>query len=590
MKNYVFLLIDSLNYSHVKASKIELMPFLSSLKKEGFSCENMYSEAPYTEAALMSLICGQDVLDYGGYIFRYKDTPLTLFEAMHDKGFETFTNSYEPQCHPSSVARGIDVSVNGVGYDVGALWSYRVKHYSQLYHAGKITEEDYVILEEIIRDNLVSWLKWTNDLINQSFSTSMIGNNAPQYDPSEVKRQVEEQYHAFLENPRGYLEQLLQAGHSHPIYKIDGFAQRGKIKNREITLFVRQEFRPLFKRIRKMDFCLNMKNGSHVLSGPFKQLGRFIRHPNEENLKNVAKAGLLSANSLFDLDLFDRIDKDCDHFKDSPSLRAEVDYFFDWTTHRSADSKPFFSLLHVCDVHNPEVFFTYDSEDKDILHKEMLEAQSLLDQIPKDYYGSLSHDLSLHYIDGVIQYFYEQLKARKMDDNTVVIVCADHGFSFSGNPLRDSAVVNLFLENYNIPFVVTGAGHLGLSIKKLCQSKDIPATICDLVDGVIPDVYTGHSVLRNDKYDHLKIEYCGGGCPDLGRRELKLASFDEEYFVGTMGTLDDFSDAIISEIYDLKVDPLQLKNLVGKPHDNEKVQRLFETILERKRQIQQSVG
>ena len=54
-KNYLLFIIDSLNYSHVKESKIELMPFMEQLKREGVYCESMYSQAPYTEAAVMNL-------------------------------------------------------------------------------------------------------------------------------------------------------------------------------------------------------------------------------------------------------------------------------------------------------------------------------------------------------------------------------------------------------------------------------------------------------------------------------------------------------------------------------------------------------
>ncbi len=587
-KNIVFLLIDSLNYSHVKSSPVELMPFFRKLQAEGFSCENMYSEAPYTEAALMSLICGQDVLDYGGYMYRYKDTPLTLFEAMQQKGYETFSNSYEPQCHPSSVARGIDVRINGVGYDVKALWSYRIKHYSELYQSGKLDDADYETLYEIIRDNLESWIKWTDDLIDGNLAADMIGSNAPQYDPQKVKEKVELQYRGFLKDKRQYIDELLKTGHSHELFTIEGFAQRGKIKNREITEYVRREFTPLFRRIRKMDYRLNRKNGSDLISGPIKKIGQLVAKPCEESLKNVAKAGLLSINSLFDLDLYDRINKDCDHFKDAPSLRTHIDYFFRWANARKQTAAPYFALLHVCDIHNPEIFFTYDTEDKELLRSERMEAEKLLDEIPADYHGSLTHDLSLRYIDGVIKYFYDQLHRFGLSGQTIVVICADHGFSFSGNPLRDSAVVNLYLENYNMPFLVTGAGHSGLSITKMCQSKDIPATLCDLVDGGIPSAFTGHSVLSCYEYPHLKIEYCGGGCPDLRRRELKMAVFDKKYFVGTLGTLDDFSEGILTEIYDLENDPMQFNNLVHREYDKDAVAAMLHVIFERKRQIQES--
>jgi len=87
----------------------------------------------------------------------------------------------------------------------------------------------------------------------------------------------------------------------------------------------------------------------------------------------------------------------------------------------------------------------------------------------------------------------------------------------------------------------------------------------DLALGQIPDCYTGHSLLKKHEYPYVMIEYCGGGCPDLSRRQLKVAAFDMEWFVGTLCSLDeDFSFNKITEIYNLKDDPLQKKNLIGK--------------------------
>ena len=99
--NYLLLIIDSLNYSHVMESPIELMPFLKGLKEKGMFCDNMFSQAPYTEAAVMNLYCGQDVLQNNGYLFRFKNAETTIFEEMQNAGYVTYFNSYQPQCHPS---------------------------------------------------------------------------------------------------------------------------------------------------------------------------------------------------------------------------------------------------------------------------------------------------------------------------------------------------------------------------------------------------------------------------------------------------------------------------------------------------------
>ncbi len=195
----------------------------------------------------------------------------------------------------------------------------------------------------------------------------------------------------------------------------------------------------------------------------------------------------------------------------------------------------------------------------------------------------MTHDLSLRYMDNVIRYLYEQLAESGLLEDTCVLICADHGFSFSGNPLRDSAVVNLYLENYNIPCVITGSGLPERQITDLRSSKDIPATLCYLADRQVPAAFTGTPVTNEAGYPCVQIEYCGGGCPDISRRELKIAAFDQTYFVGTLGTLQD--ELKITEIYDLEADPKQLNNLAGGSYDRNAVDGLCLHIEQRRRNI-----
>ena len=184
----------------------------------------------------------------------------------------------------------------------------------------------------------------------------------------------------------------------------------------------------------------------------------------------------------------------------------------------------------------------------------------------------MTHDLSLRYMDNVIRYLYEQLEGSGLLEDTCVLICADHGFSFSGNPLRDSAVVNLYLENYSIPCVITGSGLPERQITDLRSSKDIPATLCYLADQQVPEAFTGTPVTSETGYPCVQIEYCGGGCPDIFRRELKIAAFDKNYFVGTLGTLH--NELQVTEIYDLQKDPHQMKNLVSGEYDSSAVEQL----------------
>jgi len=224
------------------------------------------------------------------------------------------------------------------------------------------------------------------------------------------------------------------------------------------------------------------------------------------------------------------------------------------------------------------MFFTYDTDSVELLSKEKEMALDVISKLPKTYYGSVSHDLSLRYIDSIIEYLFDQLQSKALLEDTCIIITADHGFSFAGNPVRDSFVINLYLENYNIPCYIYNSGREAQVIDRICTSKDIPATICDLAFGGKATGFTGHSLFDGYEYPNVMIEYCGGGCPDISRRELKIAAFDKKWFVGALATVnDEITDDKITEIYDLENDPRQMYNLSAKT-DKMNIQYLIDVI------------
>ena len=446
--------------------------------------------------------------------------------------------------------------------------------------------KDYEDIKDILDDNFKEWLTFIDCVENNDESIRMIKNNVTNYDTKTIKKLVQDELDLFQKDHTAYINDLLETGYDHRLFKIPAYNQDYKIKNKEVKNEIQEMYQPLFKKIRKQNIKLNTKNAFFkILKAPFRKFTYFLRHPNKGSLKEFAKGVYLSLNYLFDLDLNKRISDCYDSFKNAPSARMHIDHYIEWAK-KHVDQKHF-ACIHVDDIHNPEIFFTYDSDDKELLAKELQDCYDLLDEIPKDYYGSITHDLSLRYIDGVIKYMYTELDRNKLLEDTCIVICADHGFSFSGNPIRDSFVINLYLENYNIPFVITGCDQ-SKRIDQLCSSKDIPETICDLVDGKIPDEFTGKSILKENNVT-LQIEYCGGGCPDITRRELKIASFNERYFVGTLATIHDTLSNHVTEIYDLKKDPSQKKNLIHRAYDGEEVNDLIRCIEKRRAEIKKQL-
>ena len=584
-KNVIFLVIDSLNYSRVKSSNYAVMPYLGQLEKEGICCQNMYSEAPYTEAASMNIYCGQDTLSHNGYIFRYKDSPKTLFEALSDAGYQTYYNSFQPQCHPSSVCRGVDDTYYNVGFDSGAFWSYRLSHFANLLKANSLTDTDYLVLIELFDDNFKYWIKFVSDISSNKEICSMIEGNDRNYNPEQVKNAVESEYATYQNDKKSYINSVLEQGTAHKLFSIPAYVQNNKIKNREFIEQIRQLYTPLFKKIKRKNIKLNRRNNKGVFKGANKKLGFFLRHPSKLNLKNYLKALYISINTIRDLDLFTRIERP-DEFKNAPSLDKHLEHFYNWAENRQSD-KPYFACIHVDDVHNPEIFFTYDTEDIELLKRQKEISEKYVDSLPKDYKGVISHDLSLLYVDSEIKRMVQTLKEKGTYDNTTIVITADHGFSFAGYPIRDSFVINKYLENYNIPFVIVNSGLQPNKISEICRSTDIATTLVGLCGGVSPENFTGHSILETTSADRKAIiEFCGGGCPDLSRREIMAAAFDKEWFVGVNYTLDsEISLDSVSEIYNLAKDPLQLKNLVKAEYDKEKILDLLEIIKTRKEEI-----
>lgn len=559
LKNIVLLIVDSMNYSHMKLNP-ELTPFLNKIKSQGIYFESMYSQAPYTEAAVMNIYCGQNVLDNGGYLKRFKHTPKTIFEAMREKGYITYFNSFQPQCYASSLRRGVDCLFNNVGYDPGPLWSYRLYLYADLFKNGNISENDYLNLIDILDDNFKEWILFEKQLIEKNIELDMIQYNSIAHNPVAVLERIETEFQDYQKDKKAYIQALLAEGKNHALFQIPGFNQDNKIKDKNVIPVIQNLARPTFKRIYKTHKKLNRKMILKALRGPCRKLIGVIKHPSMNSLKTFGKSGLLFLNTIKDLDLFERISDGYENFKNAPSIKTHIDHYINWETKRD-QLKPSFACIHVDDIHNPEVFFTYDTENIELVKTEMDDANKVLDGISSEYYGNISHDLSLRYMDRKIEYFFDQLKENHLFDNTVVVICADHGFSFSGNPMRDTFVTNMYLENYNIPCIVWGTEYSG-ERDMLCSSKDIPSMIAFLADGIVPNEFSGKNpLIEQEPYSELFIEYCGGGCPEINYRKLKIACFDKKYFLATeeeLNTLITIDN--VSELYELDLDPLQLTN------------------------------
>ena len=172
MKNILFIVLDSItndqlfNCINSKAKA----PFLNKLRDKAITGDNMYSQAPYTEAALMSLLGSVDTLDAGGYMEKFKNKN-TVIDEFRNNGYKTFFPTYYPSIYPSYMYYGASEISYIEKFTFSHLWDYRFKHFKKLYLSNETTDKENIMLEDMLEDNFASKLLQTQEFsqISEAF-------------------------------------------------------------------------------------------------------------------------------------------------------------------------------------------------------------------------------------------------------------------------------------------------------------------------------------------------------------------------------------------------------------------------------------
>jgi len=550
-KNMIFLVIDSVFYDKILSNKYRNtpMPFLTELSQKGLVTEKMYSEAPYTEAALVSLLSGVDTLKNGGYLKKL-DNKKTIMEVFKEHGYTTYFNGIQPLVYPSKSYPGVTDKYYNLFFDLETLWSYRLYFYSDLYKSGKLETQFYPLLIDILEDNFITWIECLNLLKNKDKSMEIIEDRLDKSSLNNDLKIIKEEYQFFIKNKEEYMLNFLLLGKDHKLFKLKKYnISRGTSKNFRKKLYEKE--RNTFKKIYYTNFRKNLFNNSvinHIFNNPKKSL---------QYLKMYKAA-------VMDKDLYEKIDYNTETLKASPSMYTYVKHFSEWLK-KHDKNKPFFAYIHTEECHSPEIFYSHDTENEQILQEEFESIRKFLKNLPKKYKGNIAYDLALLYTDRYIKYLYEELKQNDLLKNTNIAICADHGSSYSYDPIHDSYVRNEYREKYNIPFILIGEEIPSKIIKKYCNSKDIPATILDACKINIPKEYTGKSLLKYDGNDYSILQNINGGCPDYNLRNVMLGIKNDKFSITMEFDMNkDFKDGKMISIYDIQKDMLETKNLKNK--------------------------
>ncbi len=174
------------------------------------------------------------------------------------------------------------------------------------------------------------------------------------------------------------------------------------------------------------------------------------------------------------------------------------------------------------------------------------------------------YDGEIRYVDDKIKEVIELLEKLRLLEETLVVICSDHGESLGEhNVYFDHA--DVYEPVIHIPLILFGSEiPSGKKVKALVQSIDITPTILDYLGLPLPNDLDGRSLrplIEGEINSIRNVVYCNQATWTAKRTMIKgfwklIKTYDETFWKVPR-----------IELYDLKDDPNETKNLVERRKD-----------------------
>lgn len=585
--NAIFFFLDSVTWNSIgtNQAKVSPTPFLDSLKSEGITATKLYSHGPYTDAATRSLFTGRNCLDDFGYYFKLNTAPIHHYKAFHDAGYETYDFNYPYYIIGDGVEKYIDHTIHTSGFIYGSEWGGIFSYYHDIIQKRELDYDEQLLLKARIEVMFESWKRYLVDAVSNTEAMMIHKEILRSYDAKKALSVLMEEEKKFKSSPKEYMDNFIKQGQGHVLVNLDNSGIETYIDNDFIDNYIEKRYGRFLDKIAWNNFKVNVFGSMPSVKRIFWGLKRYLKTHDADNLLFIQNY----FGSLTPVHLMRKRWK-TKAWQNQHTAHTIYEAGLELLKKRNND-KPFYFFFDVEEPHNNIAFFSYDIQDKKVIDEEMQVLQKYVEELGTNFKGNLIYLLSLRYSDYKIQKFCEELKKKGLWDSTTILVTADHGSSYTFNPIHNKRVNCFDDECYHIPMLIRQPEGKEIKVTSYQYSKDILPTFMDVLGLELPKDFKGQSMLQEMvPRDYVIGEYMGPGCPDMLKRRIWFSARDVKYLIAyKVGVYEEFDDGELAEVYDLIQDPNAYYNINDKI-DKNKIEYLLQPLKIRQLEIRRDTS
>ena len=383
--NVIFFFVDSVTWNSIgtNQAKVSPTPFLDSLKKESITTTKLYSHGPYTDAATHSLFTGRDCLDDFGYFFKLNTAPIHHYKAFHDAGYETYDFNYPFYIIGDDVAKYIDHTIYSNGFIYSSEWGGIYSYYHDIIKERPLDDDEHILLKARVGVMFESWKRYLQDVVNNPEAMMHHKEILKSYDAVAALKTLEDEEEKFNKTPIAYIDDFIRKGQDHVLVNLDSSGIETYIDYDFFDNYIEKKYGKFLNKVARTNFKANVWKNLPSLKRILFGLKRYLKTKDSDNL-------LFLENYLGCLTTMNLMRKRWKEKGWQNQHTAHTIYHsgLELLKNRKCD-KPFYIFFDVEEPHNNIAFFSYDTQDKQVIDEEMGLMEQYVDELGTAFKGNL---------------------------------------------------------------------------------------------------------------------------------------------------------------------------------------------------------